>query len=204
MASRTIVDSVALSSPPPNLAELEAELSALKTRFPGVIFQRYQDRIPLIEKEVFIAPGAALIGRVVLGEEASIWYGCVLRGDINEIVIGTRSNIQDGTVIHLGDSDPTIVGKDVVVGHRAVLHGCTIGDRCLIGIQATVLDGAQVGEGSIIGAGAVVPAGMVVPPCSLVLGMPGKVVKSLDAAAGEFHSKLARKYARLQVNYRRG
>jgi carbonic anhydrase/acetyltransferase-like protein (isoleucine patch superfamily) len=128
----------------------------------------------------------------------------VLRGDVNRIEVGASSNVQDGAVIHLGDRDPTVVGADVVVGHRAVLHGCTIGDRCLVGIQATVLDGAVVGEGSVIGAGALVPAGRVIPPYSLVLGVPGEVVKQLPPRVGDFHAALAAKYCRLHHNHRAG
>lgn len=205
MAIRTVPTSVTpVDGPPANLAAIQAALSALRLRFPGVILDRYLEAYPRIGPEVWLAPGAVLVGDVEMAEESSVWYGCVLRGDVNRIRIGARSNIQDGTVIHLGDRDPTVVGEDVVVGHRAVLHGCTIGDRCLIGIQATILDGAVIGHGSLIGAGAVVPAGMEVPPNSLVLGTPAKVVKSLSPEAEEFHRGLAAKYCRLQGNYRRG
>jgi carbonic anhydrase/acetyltransferase-like protein (isoleucine patch superfamily) len=122
----------------------------------------------------------------------------------SQIAIGAHSNIQDGTVIHLGDNDATVIGEHVVVGHRAVLHGCTIERCCLIGMQATVLDGAVVGEGSIIGAGAIVSAGSVIPPHSLVLGVPGKVVKELPPEKSQAHKMLAEKYARLAHNYQRG
>ena len=126
----------------------------------------------------------------------------VLRGHLNYIEVGSYSNIQDGSVIHLGDNDPTVIGEYVVVGHRAGLHGCTLEDHVLIGMQATVLDGAVIGRGSIIGAGAIVPSGSVIPPLSLVLGMPGKVVKSLSPEKEATHRKLAEKYARLAANYR--
>lgn len=205
MTSRTVTHSVTRADgPPPDVHRLEAALEALRARFPGVILARYRDRVPVIAADCHVAPGAALVGDVRLAEEASVWFGCVLRGDVNHIAVGPRSNLQDGTVVHLGDRDPTIVGADVVVGHRAVLHGCTIGDRCLVGINATVLDGAVVGEGSIIGAGALVPAGRVIPPHSLVLGMPGKVVKQLDPSAGRMHAALAAKYCRLHHNHRLG
>lgn len=205
MTSRTVTHSVTRAAAPPrDLAALETRLAALHARFPGVILARYLDRIPNISEGCFVAPGAALVGDVRLAAQASVWFGCVLRGDVNHIEIGARSNLQDGTVVHLGDRDPTIVGADVVVGHRAVLHGCTIGDRCLVGIQATILDGAVVGAGSIIGAGALVPAGREIPPNSLVLGMPGKVVRTLPPTAGEMHAALAAKYCRLHHNHRLG
>lgn len=205
MAIRTIADSVTpVSGPPANLGELNAALDALRSRFPGVIFGRYLGAVPVVAEDVFLAPGAAIIGHVEIGPAASVWYGCVLRGDVNRIVLGARSNLQDGAVVHLGDDDPTIIGEDVVVGHRAVVHGCTIEDGCLIGIQATVLDGAVVGHGSVIGAGAVVPAGARIPPRSLVLGLPGKVVKQLDESAEDFHRRLAGKYTRLHHNHRLG
>lgn len=205
MAIRTVPDSVVpVSSPPANLGELEAALDALRARFPGAIFRRYLDRVPTVADDAMIAEGAVLVGDVRVGPQASVWFGCVLRADLSSITIGARSNVQDGTVIHLGDHDPTVVGEDVVIGHRAVLHGCTIGDACLIGIQATVLDGAVVGAGSVIGAGAVVTAASQIPARSLVLGTPGKVVKALTADAEGFHRALAGKYVRLQTNHRRG
>ena len=205
MATRTITDSVTVvSGPPPDVADLEARLDALRARHPGVHLIRYLGAIPELADDVYLAPGAALVGAVRLGAGVSVWFGCVLRGDVNRIEVGARSNLQDGTVVHLGDADPTIIGEDVVVGHRAVVHGCTIEDGCLIGIQATVLDGAHIGHGSVVGAGAVVPAGAKIPPHSLVLGLPGKVVKTLDDSTEDFHRRLAAKYGRLQTNYRVG
>lgn len=205
MAIRTLTDSVRpADGPPADVDSLERGLDALRARFPGAIMARYLSQIPRVGANCYVAPGAALVGDVELANGVSIWFGCVLRGDVSHIRIGARSNLQDGTVVHLGDIDPTLVGEDVVVGHRAVLHGCTIEDGCLIGIQSTILDGARIGHGSIIGAGAVVPAGSVIPPHSLVLGMPGKVVKTIDSSAEEFHRALAAKYGRLQHNYRVG
>jgi carbonic anhydrase/acetyltransferase-like protein (isoleucine patch superfamily) len=205
VASRTVVDSVSLvSGPPADLDALQGQLAALRKRHPGVTFARYLDQVPAIDPSAFVAPGAAIIGDVRLGPSTSVWYQCVLRGDVNRIEVGARSNLQDGTVVHLGDDDPTVVGEDVVVGHRAVIHGCTIGDGTLVGICATILDGATIGHGSIVGAGAVVTAGTVVPPHSLVLGMPGRVVKTLDPADEAFHRRLAGKYTRLAHNYLHG
>lgn len=205
MAIRTVVNSVALvEGPPADVTELEAALGDLRHRHPGAIFGRYLGQIPTLHESVWIAPGAAVVGDVRLSAASSVWYGCVLRGDVNHIQVGARSNLQDGCVVHLGDRDPTIVGEDVVVGHRAVLHGCHVQDRCLIGIQSTILDGAVIGEGSIVAAGALVTAGTVIPARSLVLGTPGKVVRQLGEDAPEFHAQLAAKYTRLTHNYRVG
>jgi gamma-carbonic anhydrase len=205
MASRTIVDSVTrVPGPPDHVEQLEDELDELRDRFPGALFERYLDRLPSVGAFVHVAPGAAIVGDVRLFDDVSIWYGCVLRGDVNYIEIHERTNIQDGAVIHLGDHDPTIVGEEVVVGHRAVLHGCQVRGGCLIGIQATVLDGAVIGEGCVIGSGALVTPGTRIPPRSLVLGAPGRVVKTLTAADEQFHRKLAGKYMRLAHNYRVG
>lgn len=205
MASRTVVDSVrTVEGPPAHLEALQAELLALRERLPGVIVERYLDRVPRVAADAFVAPGAAIVGDVTLGPEVSVWFGCVLRGDVNRIEIGARSNLQDGTVVHLGDDDPTIVGEEVVVGHRAVIHGCTIGGGTLVGIQATILDGVRIGEGCVIGAGALIPAGREIPAHSLVLGAPGKVVRTLTAADEDFHRRLAGKYTRLAHNYRVG
>jgi gamma-carbonic anhydrase len=205
MTSRTVVGSVArVSAPPAQLAELEAQLGDGRRRFPGALFQRYLLQIPQLAGTAYVAPGAALIGSVELAEEASVWHGCVLRADLNRIQVGARSNLQDGCVVHVGDRDPTLVGADVVVGHRAVLHGCRVEDAVLVGIQATLLDGCVIGHGSVVGAGAVVTAGTLVPPHSLVLGIPGKVQRTLTEADEAFHRELAAKYVRLAHNYRQG
>jgi carbonic anhydrase/acetyltransferase-like protein (isoleucine patch superfamily) len=138
---------------------------------------------PRIDPSVLLATGCVVVGDVELGAGASIWFGAVVRGDVNSIRIGARTNIQDQAVVHVtGGTHPTWIGEDVTVGHRAVLHGCTIKDRCLIGIGAIVLDGAVVGEEAIVGAGALVPPGMVVPPRSLVMGAPARVKRSLSDA----------------------
>lgn len=205
MASRTVVDSVErVSGPPEDVQALEWALDDLRARHPGVTFGRYLQHVPSIAADAYIAPSACVVGRVTLGPQTSVWYGCVLRGDVAHVELGARSNLQDGTVVHLGDDDPTIIGEDVVVGHRAVLHGCTIGSGTLVGIQATLLDGVVVGEGSIIGSCALVTAGTRIPPRSLVLGVPAKVVKTLDPQDEAFHRKLAAKYVRLSHNYRVG
>ncbi len=130
--------------------------------------------------EAFIAPSADVIGKVEVGRKVSIWFGAVLRGDYEFIRIGNGTNIQDNSVVHTDWGCPTTVGENVVVGHKVILHGCTIGNRVLVGMGAIVMNGAEVGDECIIGAGAVVPEGKKIPPRSLVLGVPGKVVKEVS------------------------
>lgn len=141
--------------------------------------ERYESFSPDIHPSAFIAASADVIGRVQIGEEASVWHHATLRGDINRIVIGPRSNVQDNAVIHLADDLGCHVGELVTVGHSAILHACTVKDEVLVGMGAIVLDGAVIGERSIIGAGALVTGGTVIPPGSLVLGSPAKVVRTL-------------------------
>jgi carbonic anhydrase/acetyltransferase-like protein (isoleucine patch superfamily) len=129
----------------------------------------------------FIAPTAAVIGRVVLEANSSVWFSCVLRGDVERIRVGAGTNIQDGTVIHADPGFPAEIGANVTVGHNAMLHGCTIGDGSLVGIGAVVLNGARIGRGCLIGAGALVTEGAEIPDGSLVLGSPGKVRRTLTA-----------------------
>jgi carbonic anhydrase/acetyltransferase-like protein (isoleucine patch superfamily) len=142
--------------------------------------ESYETHFPEIHETAFVAGSADVIGRVTLHEESSIWYNTTLRGDINEIVIGPRSNVQDNVVIHLSDDFGCYVGELVTVGHSAILHACTVRDEALIGMGAIVLDGAVIGERSIVGAGALVTGGTVIPPGSLVLGSPAKVVRTLS------------------------
>ncbi len=149
---------------------------------------------PQIPDSAFIAASADVIGRVTLGDESSIWYNATLRGDINEISIGPRSNVQDNAVIHLADDFGCHVGELVTVGHSAILHACTVKDEVLIGMGACVLDGCVIGERSIIGANALVTGGTIIPPGSLVLGSPAKVVKTLDLKDQEEIKKWAEKY----------
>jgi len=205
MASRTVVGSVErVSAAPANLAELEAQIEALRRRFPGALIQRYLAQVPRLAPDAYLAPGAALVGSVELAAGVSIWHGCILRGDLNRIEVGAGSNVQDGSVVHVGDRDPAVLGSEVVVGHRAVLHGCRIEDGVLVGIQATILDGAVIGQGSVVAAGALVTAGTQIPPRSLVVGVPGKVKRTLSEADELFQRELAAKYTRLAHNYRHG
>jgi len=136
---------------------------------------------PVFGREVFVAPNATVIGDVDLGDEASVWFGAVLRGDIGAIRIGARTNVQDLACVHLTEGlSATVIGADVTIGHGAILHGCTVGDRCLIGMGSIVLDNAVIGEGSVIAAGTLVPPRTVVPPGSLVRGNPGKVIRPVS------------------------
>ncbi|MGC6466817.1 MAG: gamma carbonic anhydrase family protein [Akkermansiaceae bacterium] len=156
----------------------------------------FEDIWPEIPETAFVAASADLIGRVTLGVESSVWYNTTLRGDINEIVIGPRSNVQDNAVIHLADDYGCYVGELVTVGHSAILHACTVRDEVLVGMGACVLDGAVIGERSIIGANALVTGGTEIPPGSLVLGSPAKVVKTLDLKDQSEIKSWAEKYVR--------
>jgi carbonic anhydrase/acetyltransferase-like protein (isoleucine patch superfamily) len=142
-------------------------------------------QVTLVGEGHYIAPNAVLIGDVVLQENASVWFSCVLRGDADRIEIGAGSNIQDGTVLHADPGFPMTVGENVTVGHNAMLHGCTVGDGSLIGIGAVVLNGAKVGRGCLIGANALVTEGMDIPDGSLVLGSPAKIKSRLSAEQQE-------------------
>jgi carbonic anhydrase/acetyltransferase-like protein (isoleucine patch superfamily) len=161
----------------------------------------FLDREPSIHPTAFIAPSSDVIGDVTIGEDSSIWYGCVLRADINRIVIGKRSNLQDGSLVHLSDDYGVQIGDDVTIGHKALIHACTIGDGVLVGMGATIMDGAVIGAGSIVGAGSLVLAGTTVPPGSLVLGSPAKVVRELDVEERDEGRRLAAKYILVSRRY---
>lgn len=156
---------------------------------------------PQIHDSAFIAGSADLIGRVSIGDEASIWYQATLRGDINEIVIGPKSNVQDNACVHLADDYGAYVGELVTIGHSAIIHACTIKDEVLVGMGACILDGAVIGERSIIGANALVTGGTVIPPGSLVIGSPAKVVKTLDLKDQANIKSWAEKYVRVSRKF---
>lgn len=162
---------------------------------------RYLDRIPTIHPTAWIAPGADLIGDVTVGQEASVWFQSVLRADINRIIIGPRSNIQDGAVIHLDDEFGTTVGELVTVGHKAILHACTIADEVLVGMGAILLDGVEIGARTIIGAGALVTGGKKIPAGSLVIGSPARVVRTLTLEEQTDIKRWAEKYVALSRAY---
>ena len=136
----------------------------------------------MIDPSAFIAAGAVVLGDVHIGRDASVWYNTVIRGDTERIAIGEGTNIQDLSMVHADPGVPCVIGRRVTVGHRAILHGCTVEDDCLIGMGAILLNGVRVGAGSVIGAGAVLTEGTEVPPGSLVLGVPGKVIRQVDEA----------------------
>lgn len=170
---------------------------------------RYKTWFPKFGQASWVAPDATVIGNVTTGEACSIWFGCVVRGDVHKIVIGDRTNIQDLSMIHvthykkpdMSDGHPTIIGNDVTVGHRVMLHGCTIEDGCLIGMNCTILDGAVISKESIVGAGALVTGGKVFPPRSLIIGSPAKAVRQLsDLEVKELYAS-AKRYVDFKDEY---
>ncbi|MBN2725827.1 gamma carbonic anhydrase family protein [Candidatus Mcinerneyibacteriota bacterium] len=166
------------------------------------MLQYYKRSFPVIHSPAYIHPRSVLTGDVELGKYVNIWPGAVLRGDVNYIRIGEGTNIQDNAVVHVAHEFPALIGKNVTVGHGAILHACRIGDSCLIGMGATVLDGAEIGEYCIIGANALVPKGMVIPPGSLVLGMPAKVKRPLKEEERDFLNESAKHYWELAQEYK--
>ncbi|MGA1838890.1 gamma carbonic anhydrase family protein [Herbiconiux sp. 11R-BC] len=158
---------------------------------------------PVLAPSAWLAPTATVIGRVTLGERASVFYGAVLRGDTDAITLGERSNLQDNVVVHCDAGKPATIGAGVSVGHGAVLHGCTVEDDCLIGMNATVLNGAVIGTGSLVAAGAVVLEGTLVPPGSLVAGVPAKVRRALGEEELAHIRRNAETYLRLSAAHAR-
>lgn len=168
----------------------------------------YREWTPEIGQGVFIDPAACVIGRVKIAEDASLWPGVVARGDVNWIAIGARSNIQDGTILHVasarlagGDGIPLVIGEECTVGHAAVLHACTLGRRCLVGTGAIVLDGAVIGDEAIIGAGALVLSGTIIPPRTLWIGSPARQQRALEAREIAFLAESAAHYVALKDDY---
>jgi carbonic anhydrase/acetyltransferase-like protein (isoleucine patch superfamily) len=162
----------------------------------------FRGRLPQLGRGVFVAPTAHVAGDVAAGDDVSFWFGAVARGDVHSIRIGARTNVQDGAVLHVTHEAHALeVGSEVVIGHAAVLHGCTVGDRSLVGIGARVLDGATVEGGAQVGAGAVVPPGMRVPAGMLALGVPAKVVRRLSDRERDEIGAVARRYVELKESY---
>lgn len=141
----------------------------------------FQGVYPVIHPTAFVAEGADLIGSVTIGRGASIWFRCVLRGDVNKILVGDNTNVQDGSVLHVGRREPCVIGDRVSIGHLANVHGARVGDGALIGMGATVLNGVRVGREAIVGAGALVPEGMKIPPRMLAVGVPARVIRKVSA-----------------------
>ncbi len=171
----------------------------------GPIILPYGELVPQIHPDAWVAPGAVVTGDVVIGAHSSVWFSAVVRGDLEKVRIGARTNIQDGTIIHV-DSDgfPTIIGDEVTIGHTAKIHGCTIHDGALIGIGATVLNGAEIGAGAMVAAGSLVPPGKKVPAGMLVMGSPAREVRELSAEARNEMMEGVEHYVELARGYRAG
>ncbi|HPA45840.1 MAG TPA: gamma carbonic anhydrase family protein [bacterium] len=160
----------------------------------------YNKKTPVITEGVFVAPDAVIVGDVQIDEDSSVWFGTVLRGDINMIRVGKQTNIQDRAVLHVDHDAPCIIGNFVSIGHGAIVHGAEIGDECLIGMGAVVLSHCRVGPGSVIGAGAVVREGTEIPPRSLVVGVPGRIVRTLELEENPGR-RIAESYRELAAEY---
>ena len=166
------------------------------------MFRPHRGRLPVLEPSAYVDASAQVIGDVHIGAHSSVWMNAVIRGDVNSIRIGQRSNVQDGTVVHvMHDTHPTVIGDDVTVGHAAIVHGCTIGDRVLIGMGATVLNGATIGNDTIVAARALVTEGAVIPPRSLVMGSPARVKRPLTDEEVASILESAANYVRYKKDY---
>ena len=162
----------------------------------------YQGIEPKIDESVFVAESADIIGKVTIGKNSSIWYNTTLRGDEQSITIGENTNIQDGSVVHIGWDKETIIGNNVTIGHKALVHGCTIGDNTLIGMGAIVLDGAEIGAFTLVGAGSLVPPGKKIPSGVLVMGSPAKVIRDLTEEEKKSLTKSAMNYIETANNHK--
>ncbi|HEY6509786.1 MAG TPA: gamma carbonic anhydrase family protein [Vicinamibacterales bacterium] len=157
---------------------------------------------PQVDPSAYVDVSAQVIGDVRVGSESSLWMNVVVRGDVNSIRIGARSNVQDLTLVHvMRNTHPTVIGDQVTIGHSAVIHGCTIENRCLIGMGAILLNGCRIGEGSIVAAGTLVPEGMVIPPGSMVMGVPGKVRRALTSEEDASIAWYADNYVRYRLDF---
>jgi carbonic anhydrase/acetyltransferase-like protein (isoleucine patch superfamily) len=166
------------------------------------MIRTFQGIKPTVPKSCFIEETAVVIGDVVMGEECSVWFNAVVRGDVHYIRIGNRTNVQDLCVLHVThDTHPLIIGNEVTIGHHVVLHGCTIHDRVLVGMGAIIMDGAVIGEDSVVGAGALIVEGTIVPPKSLILGSPAKVKRSVTAKELAWVKESAENYVRYASQY---
>lgn len=159
---------------------------------------------PQIGQNVFIAPNATVVGRVTIGDECSIWYNAVIRGDEEAIRIGNRSNIQDGCILHADTGEPTIIGESCIIGHGAIIHGATVGDHSLIGMRATILNRARIGRFCLIAAHALVTQDMEVPDYSVIMGCPGKIVKKISPQQAHMFEQGAKTYVQLAKEYLMG
>ncbi|MFZ5823299.1 MAG: gamma carbonic anhydrase family protein [Bacillota bacterium] len=162
------------------------------------------DKTPQIDGGVFVAPTATIIGQVTIAGDASVWFGAVIRGDVDSISIGSGTNVQDGTVIHCNEGFPTRIGDGVTIGHTCIVHGCTIGDNCLIGMGTTILNGASLGENCLVGAGSLITEGKEFPPGSVIMGRPAKVVRQVGEAELAMIRRGADNYRRNSQRYKEG
>jgi len=162
----------------------------------------YKGSNPEIHESCFVAQSADIIGNVKIGQNSNIWYNTVLRGDENPIIIGENTNVQDGTIIHINTSTKTVIGNNVTIGHKAIIHACTIGDNTLIGMGAIVLDGAQIGEFTLLGAGSLVPPGKSIPSGVLAMGSPAKVIRELTEEEKQSLTKSALDYVVYAQNHK--
>lgn len=167
------------------------------------MIKKFRDKYPIIHDSCYYSESVDIIGDVELGKEVNIWFGTVIRGDMNYVKIGSRTNIQDNSTVHVTtDIAPTIIGSGVTVGHNAIIHGCTIEDNCLIGMGSIIMDESIVGEGSLIGAGAVIPPNMIIPPKSLVVGLPAKIVREVNESETEEILQRAQHYIDFANEYK--
>jgi carbonic anhydrase/acetyltransferase-like protein (isoleucine patch superfamily) len=166
------------------------------------VLRPFRSVFPTVDQSAFVDQSAQVIGDVHIGAESSVWMNVVVRGDVHYIRIGARTNIQDGTIVHvMRDTHPTVIGDDITIGHGAVVHGSTIEDRCLVGMGAILLNGCRVGTGSIIAAGSLLPEGTVVPPGSMVMGMPAKVRRRLTPEEDASIKWYADNYVRYRLDF---
>jgi len=166
------------------------------------MIKAYKGIEPKIDESAFIAGSADIVGKVNIEKNANIWYGTVLRADDNYITVGENTNIQDGSVVHISEGHSTIIGKNVTIGHKSIIHGCEIGDNTLIGMGSIILDGAKVGEFTLLGAGSLVPPGKEIPSGVLAMGSPAKVIRELSEEEKENLTKSAIKYVKLANNHK--
>jgi carbonic anhydrase/acetyltransferase-like protein (isoleucine patch superfamily) len=166
-----------------------------------MIYQ-YEDYVPIIGEEVFIAESADVMGNVELGDRVGVWFNAVIRGDVDSITVGDGSNVQDNVVLHTDPGFPLVIGRNVTIGHCAMVHGCTIDDNTLIGINAVVLSGAEIGKNCLIGANALVSEGMIIPDNSMVVGTPARVIREVDDEMVKMLQQSADNYVNKAVSFR--
>jgi len=181
-------------SAPQLSSKVESPLNVCRRSLSEQVATPFLARPTRVHPSVFVARSAELLGDIEIGEDSSVFYGCVLRADINQIRVGTGTNIQDGTVIHLSRAYPSVIGNNVTVGHKAIIHACTIGNNVLIGMGAIIMDGAVIGDNSIVAAGAVVTMGKTFPANSLIVGSPAKRMRDLTLEEVDFVADSARRY----------